>query len=80
LRHAFAEPDPASRVVQGANLAGVIKESVWIAQLGLETELVGNVVNRIAVVNDVDLVQDIVAELKKIRSASWPLEGNIVRD
>jgi hypothetical protein len=51
-----------------------------LTQLGSvrEAEPEGDVVLPISVVLDVDLVQDIVAELEEVRTSGWVLRGDVV--
>ena len=48
--------------------------------LGLEAELIREILDRIAVVVDHDLVEDVVVELEEVRAAVGSLERNEVRD
>ena len=67
-------------VVQRCDLVSVVQERVWVRVRGLEPELVLDVGHGIAVVVDVELVEHIVTELMKIRSACWKFERVDVHD
>jgi hypothetical protein len=56
------------RRVEGADRARVVEERVGVADLGGEPELVGDVRVAVAGVVDVDLVEDVVAELVEVRA------------
>ena len=63
-----------TRVPRGAGErrdgAGVVQECLGVPDLGLELELVGDIRLGITVVVDVDLVQDVVAELVEVGPAA----------
>src|SRR5215207_4893448 len=73
-------PTVPVRVVQAGDLAGVVEERPLVANPGREPELVGDVGLRISVVVDVDLVEDVVAELVEVRSAGGALQRDVVGD
>ncbi len=62
------------------DLSGVVKERVRIGDPRLEGELVRDLRHPIAVVVDVDRVQDVVAELEEVRSAGGKLRRQVVGD
>ncbi len=80
LRHVVELALVPVRVVERVDRPGVVEERVRVAQLGVEPELVGDVGPRVAVVVDVDRVDDVVAELEEVRPAGRILERDVVRD
>ncbi len=58
--------------------AGVVQERVRVADLCGEPELVSDVRLGVPVGVDVDLVQDVLAELIEVRAAGWQLERDVV--
>ena len=72
-------PVPRGRVERG-DRADVVQERAAYLQHRGEGELERDVGAAVAVVVDVDLVQDVVAELVEVRSGRRPLERKVVRD
>ena len=68
------------RVVERRDRARVVEERVPVRDRGREAELVADVLVRIAVVVDLELVQDAVVELREVRPARRLLERDVVRD
>jgi len=58
----------------------VVEERVLVADPGLKPELVGDVGPGAGPVGDVDLIEDIVAELVEVGAAVGLLQGDEVRD
>ena len=80
--------DPRHRVVLRAvpgvvgdrgDRPGVVEERVLVADRGLEPELVGDVGPGAGPVGDVDLVEDVVAELVEVGATVGLLQGDEVR-
>ena len=70
----------AGRVADVGDRPGVVEERVRVADLGGEPELVGHVGLGVAAVADVDLVEDVVAELEEVRAALRVLQRDEVGD
>src|SRR5437899_693855 len=68
------------RIIQEGDRSGIVQEGVRIAHVRLETELVGDVLDRISVIVDFDLIEDIIAELIEVWPAIRSLQGNVVGD
>lgn len=68
------------RGVERLDGAGVVQEGVLVRHRGGEAELVGHVRAAVAVVVDVDLVEDVVAELVEVRAAVRALQRQVVGD
>ena len=68
-RHRVDLADVKFGIVERRDRAGVVEERVRVLDLGPEPELVDDVVDGVAVVVDVDLVEDVVAELVEVRAA-----------
>ena len=68
------------RVVQRVDRADVVEERVRVLGRGVEAELVGQILFAIAVVVDLDLVEDAVVEAVEVRPAGRSLERDVVRD
>ena len=72
--------DVQVRVGGRGDLAGVVEERVRVRDVRLEPELVRDVVTRVPVVVDVDLVEDSRVEAVVVRPARRILERDVVRD
>jgi hypothetical protein len=72
-------PVPA-RTVDAGDRAGVVEERLLAPELGLELEPVLDVRQPVAVVVDVDRVEDVVAELEEVRPARRVLQRDVVGD
>jgi hypothetical protein len=59
---------------------GVVEERAGVANLPLEAELIGDVLARVAVVVDVDLIQNVGVEVVVVRSLPRLLIGDVVGD
>ena len=65
------------------DLAGVVQEDVvgpGVGEHRVEPELVGDVGVGVVVVVDMDLVEDVVAELVEVRPTGGLLEGHVIGD
>ncbi len=67
-------------VFQRADRSGVVEERVFVEDLRLERELVGDIGAPVAVVVDVDAVENVVAELEEGRTTGRHLGGEVVGD
>ena len=79
-RHGIRLPKIPRRAVQRGDRPGVVQERGRVGDRRLESELVHDVGASVAVVVDLDLVQDVVAELEEVRAAGRLLEWDVVRD
>ncbi len=68
------------RVTQTEDRPGVVEEGIRVGDLAGEPELIGDVGPAVAVVVDVDLVEDVVAEFEEVGTAVRTLEGYVVGD
>jgi len=79
-RHRVELPHVPRWARQRRDRTGVVEERVRVAKDGAEAELVRDVLDRVTVVVDLDLVENVVAELKEVRAAGRLLQRNVVRD
>jgi hypothetical protein len=66
--------DVAVGIVERQDRAGVVEERVRIPRLRREAELVGDVLDAVAVVVDLEFVEDVIAEAIEVGTALWILE------
>src|SRR5207248_213202 len=66
--------------VELGNGVAVVQECFSIPKFSFEGEAVDDVADSIAVVVDVDLIQDVVAKLVEVRTGGGTLQRNVVRD
>src|SRR5205807_7862412 len=66
--------------VDGRDLASVVEERVRVLDLRLETELIRDVRLGVAVVVDVNCVQDVVAELEEVGPTVGAFQRDVVGD
>ena len=78
--HAVGLRPVPRRIGERRDRPGVVQKRVGVARLGVEAELVGQILLRIAVVVDVDLVEHRVVEGRKVRPAGRRFERNVVGD
>jgi hypothetical protein len=67
-------------IVDGRDRAGVVEERLRVAALGREAPLERHVLDGVAVVVDVDLVEDVGIEQVEVRAAVGRLERDVVGD
>ena len=79
-RQAIELADVQVRIVERGHRAGVVEERRRVADFGREPPLERDVFDRIPVVVDVDLVDDVRIERVEVRSAVRLLERDEVRD
>ena len=79
-RDAVELPHVQIRIVEAGDDARVVEERLEIARFRPEAELERDVLDRVAVVVDHDLVEHVVVELEEVRSAVRGFERNEVRD
>jgi hypothetical protein len=76
--HAVALADVEIGIGERSDRARVVEKRLLVLDRRLEPELVDDVVLRVAVVVDVDAIQDIVAELVEVRAAAGRFQRNPV--
>jgi hypothetical protein len=64
----------AVRVIDAEDRSSVVKKRVGVSDLRREPELVGDVLDAVAVVVDLEFVEDVIAEAIEVGTALWILE------